>query len=291
MKDKHSPGNPNPLLAQTRTLMRQFGLRARKGLGQHFLIDPAALESSISAAELSPEDVVIEVGPGLGVLTEKLAESVKRVVAIEIDPQITSALNKRFSKLSNITVLNTDVLRFSPSDYFKSELDSRAFKYKLVANLPYYVAAPTIRHFLEAELKPHRMVVMVQKEVAESIAAVPGKMSILGVSVQFYGKPSIVDYVPAGSFYPAPKVNSAIVRIDVYDRPVVEVETEGFFRVVRAGFSSPRKQLRNALAQGLSVEPTIASGLLDEAGILSQRRAETLNLEEWARLYEVVGLV
>lgn len=160
------------------------------------------------------------------------------------------------------------------------------FNYKVVANLPYYIASAAIRHFLEAEFKPLRMVVMVQKEVAESIAAVPGKMSILSVGVQVYGKPVIAGYVPAQSFYPPPKVDSAIVRIDVYSRPVVEIE--GFFRVVRAGFSAPRKQLRNALAQGLSIPPSAAAKILSLSGISSQRRAETLSLEEWAELYRTV---
>ncbi len=276
------------MLAQTKALLRQFGLRARKGLGQHFLIDSDALEASISAAQLSADDMVVEVGPGLGVLTAELAKSAKRVLAIEIDPRIVSILTERFSHLPNITILNADVLQLDISDMLGHELPSAGFDYKVVANLPYYIAAPTIRRFLEAEIKPRRMVVMVQKEVAESIVAMPGKMGILGVSVQLYGKPAIVDYVPTQSFYPSPKVDSAIVRIDVYERPAVKVEVEGFFQVVRAGFSAPRKQLRNALAQGLSISPATATELLDGSGISPQRRAETLTLEEWAELYRVV---
>ena len=244
---------------------------------------------SISAAELFPDDVVVEVGPGLGVLTEELAKSAAMVIAIEVDPRIVSLLTKRFSRLPNITVLNADVLQIDITDALGCELPSGDFSYKVVANLPYYVAAPTIRRFLEAEIKPSRMVVMVQKEVAESIVAPPGKMSILSVSVQLYGKPCIVDYVPAQSFYPAPKVDSAIVRIDVYGQPVVAVGIERFFQVVRAGFSAPRKQLRNSLARGLSIPSAAAADLLSEASIASQRRAETLTLEEWADLYSAFG--
>ncbi|MCL0095694.1 16S rRNA (adenine(1518)-N(6)/adenine(1519)-N(6))-dimethyltransferase RsmA [Dehalococcoidia bacterium] len=276
----------NPLLLRTKNLLRRFGLHARKGLGQHFLVDQAALRVITGAAELTPDDTVVEVGPGLGVLTEELAGIAGRVVAIEIDPRIASILTERFSHRSNVTIVSDDVLQFAPLAVFAHEIGNPDFSYKVVANLPYYIASAAIRHFLEAEFKPRCMVVMVQKEVAQSIVAVPGKMSILSVSVQLYGKPVIAGYVPAQSFYPPPKVDSAIVRIDVYSQPVVEVE--GFFRVVRAGFSAPRKQLRNALAQGLSIAPTAAAEVLNRSGISPQRRAETLSLEEWAELSRTV---
>ncbi|MCL0075515.1 16S rRNA (adenine(1518)-N(6)/adenine(1519)-N(6))-dimethyltransferase RsmA [Dehalococcoidia bacterium] len=276
----------NPLLLQTRKLLRRFGLHARKGLGQHFLVDQAALRVITGAAELTPDDTVVEVGPGLGVLTEELAGIAGRVVAIEIDPRIASILTERFSHRSNVTIVSDDVLQFAPLAVFAPEIGNPDFSYKVVANLPYYIASAVIRHFLEAEFKPRCMVVMVQKEVAQSIVAVPGKMSILSVSVQLYGKPVIAGYVPAQSFYPPPKIDSAIVLIDVYSQPVVEVE--GFFRVVRAGFSAPRKQLRNALAQGLSIQPNAAAEILSMSGISPQRRAETLSMEEWAELSRTV---
>ena len=238
-----------------------------------------------AAAELGADDLVVEVGPGLGVLTEELAGSAKRVLAIEIDPQIASVLNKKFKLLPNITIINADVLEVDPFSLCRSEPPEIGFSYKVVANLPYFIATPVIRHFLEAGAKPQRMVVMVQQEVAQSIVATPGKMSLLSISVQIYGQPSLVDYVPARSFYPVPKVDSAIVRIDVYPQPAIEGDIDGFFRVVRAGFSAPRKQLRNALAQGLSIPPAYAADLLTGAGIAPQRRAETLSIEEWAELY------
>ncbi|MBT9149023.1 MAG: Ribosomal RNA small subunit methyltransferase A [Dehalococcoidia bacterium] len=273
---------PDALLLQTKKLLRRFGLHAKKGLGQHFLVDQAVLRAIIEAAELTPDDTVVEAGPGLGVLTEELVGIARRVVAIEIDHRISSILTERFSHLTNIVILNNDVLQFAPGEFFADQLPTPDFNYKVVANLPYYIASPTIRHFLEAAIKPRCMVVMVQKEVAESIVASPGRMSILSIGVQIYGKPEIVDYVPAQSFYPVPKVDSAIVRIDVYCRPVVEIE--GFFQVVRAGFSAPRKQLRNALAQGFSIPPIAAAVLLNRSGISPRRRAETLSLEEWAVL-------
>lgn len=273
----------NPLLTQTREILRRYRLKARKGLGQHFLIDMEVLQTSVQAADISPDDVVVEVGPGLGVLTQELIERAGRVIAVEVDTRLASALESRFAGKPDFTVINTDVLDFD------IEGAVGAGCYKLVANLPYYVAAPTLRHFLEAGNKPSRMVVMVQKEVAESMVAEPGRMGLLSVSIQLYGRPKIVRYVPADSFHPAPKVDSAIVCIDVYDHPAVEVEPVDFFRVVRAGFSAPRKQLRNSLSLGLSVEPEAAAAVLERAGILSKRRAETLTLEEWARLCHVLG--
>ncbi|MDD5094026.1 MAG: 16S rRNA (adenine(1518)-N(6)/adenine(1519)-N(6))-dimethyltransferase RsmA [Dehalococcoidia bacterium] len=282
------PDESSSLLARTKTLLRQYGLHARKGLGQNFLVDRSAIEASISAAELVSEDVVVEVGPGLGVLTEELSKSVQRVIAIEIDPRISVLLTKRFSHHHGVSIVNADVLQLDIKGLLEREPASLDSGYKVVANLPYYIAAPTIRHFLEAEVKPRRMVVMVQKEVAQNMVAAPGRLSIFGISVQLYGKADIVCYVPAESFYPAPKVDSAIVRIDVYEHPAVEADIEGFFRVVKAGFSAPRKQLRNSLAQGLGIVPAASEEFLSQAGISFQRRAETLTLEEWASLCHVV---
>ena len=164
-------------------------------------------------------------------------------------------------------------------------MDSR---YKVVANLPYYITSPVLRHFLEASVKPQIMVVMVQKEVAEAIAARPGQMSVLSISVQFYGEPRIISHVPARCFYPAPEVDSAILRVDLYPQPAVTVSDEGsFFELVRAGFTASRKQIGNSLAQGLSLSKEKILPLLAEAQIVPQRRAETLTLDEWARLWQV----
>jgi len=261
--------------------LHRLGARAKKGLGQHFLVDRSVLDKIVSAAELEPSDTVIEVGPGLGILTEELVKKAGKVIAVEVDSKLASSLEKKLSKSPQLTVLNADVLQLDPRELLEGRRN-----YKVVANLPYYIAAPILRHFLEASLKPSLMVVMVQKEVGQSIAAAPGDMSILGISVQLYGKPTIVDYVPAQSFYPQPKVDSAIVRIDVYPRPSVEVsDIAGFFEIVKAGFSAPRKQIRNSLALGLQVTSAEAEELLEQADIAPKRRPETLSLEEWAKLY------
>jgi len=267
------------LLTQTRRLLRQFDLRARKGLGQHFLIDGEVLERIISAAELTPSDVIVEVGPGLGVLTRELAQKAGRVIAIELDSRLAAALKQTLAHFNNVTIINDDVLKIEPKNL--------ATGYKVVANLPYYITSPVLRHFLEASAKPRLMILMVQKEVAEAITARPGKMSLLAVSVQFYGEPRIISRVPAQCFYPAPRVDSAILRIDPHPQPRVAVDEGSFFDLVRAGFTAPRKQLVNSLAQGLGVSKNEALSLLERADIASQRRAETLTLGEWARLWRV----
>jgi 16S rRNA (adenine1518-N6/adenine1519-N6)-dimethyltransferase len=270
------------LLTQTRRLLRQFDLRARKGLGQHFLIDGEALQRITAAAELAPTDVIVEVGPGLGVLTRELAQKAGRVIAIELDNKLAALLKQTLASFNNVTIINDDVLKIEPA----ALLTEHQMGYKVVANLPYYITSPVLRHFLEASAKPRVMILMVQKEVAEAIVAKPGEMSLLSVSVQFYGEPKIISYVPAECFYPAPKVDSAIVRIDLYPQPRVAVDEGGFFALVRAGFTTPRKQLANSLAQGLGISKAEALSLLGAAGIVSQRRAETLTLEEWARLFK-----
>jgi 16S rRNA (adenine1518-N6/adenine1519-N6)-dimethyltransferase len=273
------------LLAQTKGLLRHFDLRARKGLGQHFLIDGEVLKLITSAAELTPADVIVEVGPGLGILTKELAQKAGRVIAIELDGKLAALLRETMASFSNVIIINDDVLKIEPGALLKEQ--KVKFPYKVVANLPYYITSLVLRHFLEASAKPQMMIVMVQKEVAEAIAAKPGDMSILSVSVQFYGEPRIVSYVPAQSFYPAPAVDSAILRIDIYPKPKVAVDEGSFFELVRAGFAARRKQMANSLAQGLGRAKAEVLPLLERAGIASQRRAETLSLEEWARLWRV----
>ncbi|HUT97405.1 MAG TPA: 16S rRNA (adenine(1518)-N(6)/adenine(1519)-N(6))-dimethyltransferase RsmA [Dehalococcoidales bacterium] len=273
----------NPLLAETRRLLRQSDLRARKGLGQHFLINAEVLEAIIAAAELGSDDLVVEVGPGLGILTRELAGRAGGVVAVELDDNLAALLKERLASFNNVTIVNGDMLKIEP----KELVEGRG--YKVVANLPYYITSPVLRHFLEAEAKPQAMVVMVQKEVAEAIAAKAGDMSLLSVSVQFYGSPEIVAIVPPESFYPAPAVSSAILKIDVYPQPKVDVDEKGFFDTVRAGFAAPRKQLANSLARGLGREKAEVLPFLQKAGIDPSRRAETLTVGEWAELWRVLG--
>jgi len=282
------------LLTQTRGLLRRFGLRVKKGLGQHFLVDEEALGLIISAAQLTATDIVMEIGPGLGVLTRELTKQAGWVAAIELDNKLAAILKQTLASFNNVSIVNEDVLKIAPAALLEEQRAKfppkvgSSFDYKVVANLPYYITSPVLRHFLEASVKPKTMVVMVQKEVAEEIVAKPGHMSLLSISVQLYGEPTIMGYVPARCFYPVPEVDSAILKIALYPQPAVDVaDKESFFRLVRAGFSASRKQMGNSLAQGLALPKAEVLSLLEKAGIVSQRRAETLTLEEWANLWRV----
>jgi 16S rRNA (adenine1518-N6/adenine1519-N6)-dimethyltransferase len=273
--------------------MSQFGLKARKGLGQHFLIDETILQLIVSAAGLTRDDVIVEIGPGLGVLTRELARRAGWVIAVEIDNKLAAILRQALAPVNNVSIINSDILNIDPSDLLPElagklpTATGRPFKYKVVANLPYYITSPVLRHLLEARVRPGLMVVMVQKEVAETIAARPGKMSLLSVSVQLYGEPHIVGLVPARCFYPEPEVDSAILCINVYRQPLLSTEnTPDFFRLVRAGFSAARKQIGNSLALGLGLPRAEVSPLLEAAGIAPQRRAGTLTIDEWIRLWQ-----
>lgn len=289
MSKSLSEGSRDSLLAQTKKGLRRAGMRIRKSLGQHFLVDEDVLKVILDAAEITRDDIVIEVGPGLGVLTRELAGRAGWVITIELDSRLAEALKKSLDSCDNVVIINEDVLGTDPRELLQTRVQfpDTLRPYKVVANLPYYITSPVLRHFLETSVKPATMIVMVQKEVAEAIVAGPGQRSLLSISVQFYGKPSIVGYVPASAFYPPPEVDSAVLKIDVYSSPPIDVNEEEFFTLVRAGFTAARKQAVNSLAQGLKITKGEALDLLEKAEIEPQRRAETFTLEEWARLWRV----
>jgi 16S rRNA (adenine1518-N6/adenine1519-N6)-dimethyltransferase len=255
--------------------------RAKKSLGQNFLVDHRVLEKIIGAADLSLDDTVLEIGPGRGFLTKALLERAGRVVAIEMDRELIDRLGEKFADFPNVEFVEGD----------GREVDFEALvgtdvPYKVVANLPYYAATPIVRRFLEATHKPSVLVVMLQREVAREMTAQPGKMGILSVATQVYGKPRIVTSVPPRAFRPSPNVSSAVVRIDVYDEPAVSFDTpDGFFKVVKAGFSAPRKQIHNNLKRGLDLDSETVSTLLSSADVDPTRRAQTLSIDEWGQLY------
>jgi 16S rRNA (adenine1518-N6/adenine1519-N6)-dimethyltransferase len=265
-------------------LLRAHGLHPKKSLGQNFLVDPGALSQIASAADLSASDAVLEVGAGLGALTRVLAAQAGQVLAIELDGQLVEILREELAGLPNVEILQADILRFPdlPVSLFPFE----PLGYKMVGNLPYYITSAVLRRFLEAEPRPQLMVVTVQREVAERIVAGPGELSLLAVSIQFYGQPRIVARIKAGAFYPSPQVDSAVLRIDVGRQPAVlldqGVEEKDFFRIVRAGFGQKRKTLRNSLSGGLALPPARVEEALQRAGVDPRRRAETLSLQEWA---------
>ncbi len=259
-------------------------IRPRKSLGQHFLTDRRVLQRILAAASLSPADTVIEVGAGKGGLTRALASAAGRVIAVEIDEGLCAHLRRPLAAYPNVEAVCGDILSLSPDELLARAQASPP--YVVVANLPYYIASAVLRHFLESAQPPARMIVMVQAEVGQSIAAPPGRMSLLSVSVQFYAQARVLFYVPPRAFHPPPKVRSAVIRLDVRSEPAVAVDDRrAFFHLVQAGFAAPRKQLRNALALGLSIDPASARSLLDTANIDPSRRAQTLSLDEWGCLY------
>lgn len=273
--------------ASPRRLLQYYGLKPDKKLGQHFLADAGPVRAAVEAAELGPEDVVLEVGPGLGILTHALSDRAGRVIAVELDARMRKVLADQLGHRANLRVVDADILGVDPADLMgaPAEARGRLAGYKVVANLPYQITSAVLRHLLEARVRPERLVVMVQKEVAERILATPGAMSILAVAVQLYARPSLVQLVPPEAFLPPPNVDSALLRLDVYADLAVPVrDVERFFQVVRAGFGQKRKQLRNSLSAGLSLSTGEATELLLGCGIDPQRRAETLSLEEWAGL-------
>ena len=262
-------------------LLKRYDLRAHKGLGQNFLQDPLALERIVAAAEIQPMDTVLEIGPGLGSLTRYLALSAREVVAVELDGNLLPPLKAVLAPYRNVRLIHGDILDLSPNDLALEE------DYLVVANIPYYITSAVIRHLLENRPKPHRVVLTIQKEVARRICAQPGDMSLLALSVQVYGKPGIAAQIPAEAFFPAPKVDSAVLVVDIYPAPLIKEDMlDTFFKLIKAGFSQKRKTLRNSLSSGLHISPLDSTDLLTRAGIDPQRRAETLSIQEWERLAE-----
>jgi 16S rRNA (adenine1518-N6/adenine1519-N6)-dimethyltransferase len=267
-----------------KSLLDQYEIQPKKSLGQNFLHDPGALEKIVALADLNPEDTVLEIGPGTGALTRFLARAARKVIAVEVDDRLKPVLDSELSQYPNVWVIYQDILTIDVAGLLRPN------PYVVVANLPYYITSAILRHLLESSYRPRRLLLTVQQEVAERLVARPDNMSLLSVSVQFYGAARIVNKLKPAAFWPRPDVDSAVVRIDVYDQPPVAVPDEQtFFRVVRAGFSQKRKQLKNALGGGLGLPHQQAAQLLEQAGIDPRRRAETLSLEEWAGLSRVVA--
>ncbi|HUT18053.1 MAG TPA: 16S rRNA (adenine(1518)-N(6)/adenine(1519)-N(6))-dimethyltransferase RsmA [Anaerolineae bacterium] len=268
--------------------MREHDLRGDKHLGQHILVDPHAVREIVDGADLDAGDLVLEVGPGPGTLTAQLAELAAEVIAVELDERMLVPLREALAGHDNVRVVQGDILEQDVAELVGQR------PYKVVANLPYYITSAVLRHLLSAPLRPDCLVVTVQREVADRIVGRPGRrqrhkqeqrMSLLAVSVQFYGQPRILARIPAGAFRPVPSVDSAVVRIDTYDPlPWGVVDEALFFEVARAGFAQSRKQLRNALRLGLPYADEETDEALARSGIDPRRRAETLSVAEWVAL-------
>jgi 16S rRNA (adenine1518-N6/adenine1519-N6)-dimethyltransferase len=263
-------------------ILRQYGLHPEKSLGQNFLLDEGALRQVVEAAEVNPQEVVLEIGPGLGSLTRHLADSARSVVAVELDSKLIPLLLQIVGRFPNVRVVEGDILALDPAQLVSQEA------YLVVANIPYYITSALIRHLLESDLPPSRLVLTVQREVARRICAGPGDMSLLALSVQVYGQPRIVAHIPANAFYPPPKVDSTVLRIDLYPVPLIPPGMlDAFFHLIKAGFSQKRKTLRNALSGGLRLSTSNVEAMLLESHIDPMRRAETLAISEWYELTSV----
>lgn len=251
------------------------GLKASKGLGQHFLVDRESLQAVMEAGELTKGDTVLEVGPGLGVMTVPLTRLVDRVVAVEMDASLAELLER--DRPDNLTVYQEDVLKF--------DLSSLPPGYKLVANIPYYLTSQLFRLFLENPNPPELLSVLIQREVANRIVAAPGQMSVLAFSVQYYGEPQVVRAVERHKFWPPPQVDSAILKVKVRPKPAFNADRDRLFRLVKAGFGERRKMLKNSLAGGLNIGIELSSDLVKSAKLSETARAQELSLEDWERLY------
>ncbi len=260
-------------------ILNKFGLKPNKKLGQNFLTDPSILKEICSIANVTDQDLVLEIGAGLGHLTIELAKSARQVIAVEIDPKLIPPLKEALSALTNVTILQGDILQIAPGEIIQ-ETD-----YLVVANIPYYITSRIIRNLLESEHKPRQIILTIQHEVAQRICSKTGKFSLLALSVLMYGDPTLELRVPAAAFFPVPKVDSAVIKINLHPEPLLTGPLrDQYFTIIKAGFLHKRKTLRNSLSKGLSWSPENAADLLTTASIDPQRRAETLSLEEWFEL-------
>ncbi len=263
-------------------LLKKYDIKPKKSLGQNFLIEPAGLNKVINAAEITADDEVLEIGAGLGSLTYLLAQTARQVVAVEIDKAMLPPLRQALAEFDNVRVIAGDILELKPDELMQGQ------DYVVVANIPYYISSAIIRHLMAANRRPKRVVLTLQKEVAERILARDGKMSLLSLSVHLFGQVSLAGLIPAGSFLPAPEVDSAVLKIELYPQPMVPLEQQdAFFKLAHAGFGQKRKTLRNSLSAGLALAGSQVETLLLEAGIDPKRRAETLSISEWKRLTQI----
>ena len=262
-------------------LLKHFHIQPRKSLGQNFLMEPAGLLKVIDAAELSGSEEVLEIGAGLGSLTYLLAQTCARVTAVEIDRHLLEPLAEALKPFTNVQIVHGDILELDPANLVSRE------NYVVVANIPYYITSAIIRHLLEASPKPSRVILTIQKEVAQRILARDSKMSLLSLSVFVFGEPQIAGTIPAGSFFPAPDVDSAVLRIRLHPEPLIpSSQLDLFFKLAHAGFGQKRKTLRNSLSAGLSLPTGEVEARLLKADIDPSRRAETLSMAEWAKLVD-----
>lgn len=272
------------LVSDLKQVLTKYNIRPDKSKGQHFLLDETVVEDMLEAAQVSQEDTVIEVGPGPGVLTAALAQRAGQVLAYELDDQLADLIESQ-------NVANVEVVR---GDVIEQPLPRRgiALPYKVVANIPYSITGVLARKLLTSLPAPKSVTLLVQREVAERMCAKPGDMSVLAVATQLHGTARIVRIVPADAFYPAPKVDSAVVHVELANAEhglTLDVDEKAYMRLVKIGFAQKRKQLKNTLAAGLRISPTEALEVLKKAGLADTVRAQELSLENWKQLLDVMS--
>ena len=274
-----------PTPGQLRRLMGVERLRPRKSLSQNFLTDPEALDAIVEAAELVPGDRVVEIGPGLGVLTRRLLAAGASVLAVEVDPRLAEYLRRELYGIDRFELIEADALSLHPREMFPGQ------PFKVVANIPYHITSPLLHAFLEGDRPPLLTVLLVQLEVAERVASPPGRMSYLSVFAQNVADADVVARVPAGAFEPAPAVDSAVLRLRRRAVPVVPVGEgrEPFYRVVQAGFRQRRKQVHNGLGRELPVDGQVVRAALENCDVTPDRRPQTLSVDEWACLTAAIA--
>lgn len=265
--------------------LREQRVSPDKSLGQHFLTDWTAIRRIVEAASHDDVTTLIEVGPGIGALTDPLIDIAPHLIAVEMDASLAARLRERHVARENFTIIEADVLTKTPTELLDAAGLPSDVRYSFVSNLPYNAGVAIIRHFLEASNPPAWLVVMLQREVADSVCAAPGDLGLLGVSMQVYARAERLFNVPPKAFYPPPKVTSTVIRLDVLDEPLIQAgERHRFFETVRAGFSSPRKTVRNSLANGLQIPAGEVEALLAAAAIDPSVRPSILTVEDWVRL-------
>ena len=282
----NTPTNPG-----TRALLRELAVRPSKGMGQNFLSDPGIVGRIADAARIGAGEVVVEVGPGLGILTHELVARVGptgRVIAVEYDRRLAAHLRDEFAQQPALHLVEDDVLR-QPPERLLADLPT-ATPYAVVANLPYSITSAALRHFLDSPRRPRSLTVMVQREVAERIVATPPEMSLLAVAVQFYGTPTIALRIGAGAFIPRPRVDSAVLHLALHAAPpLADDAIPGFFKVAAAGFGQKRKQLLNSLGAGLALPREAIVAAMHAAGIAPELRPERLDIADWLRLHAALA--
>lgn len=260
-------------------ILKEYGIRPDKSLGQNFLTDPTIIKKITGIAGIQKQDTILEIGAGIGHLTIELAANSSRVVAVELDHRLIPILREHISGFDNVEIIPGDILELDLKQL------SLPHRYLVVANIPYYITSILIRHLSETSHPPESMVLTIQREVAERICQPPGKLNLLAISVQVYGEPGIRAHIPAGAFYPAPDIDSSVIRIIRHPEPLIpEEHLKLFFRLVKAGFSQKRKTLRNSISGGMGWEPSATGKILNDSGIDPSRRAETLSIQEWYQI-------